>query len=250
MIAVATLAFVQARMGSTRLPAKVLAPLAGRPSLLRIVDRLSRVDALDGVAVLTSHAAADDAIAALCADEGVACVRGDELDVLDRFRAAARQLRPARVVRVTADCPLVDPEVVADLLALHASRPEVVYASVATGAISADRGLRRFPDGLDAEVFTTEVLEAAWREANDPFEREHVTPHVWRAPERFPAAILECERDLGDERWTVDHPEDLELVRAVYERVREPFGWREVISLLERDPALRQLNAARRAHPA
>jgi spore coat polysaccharide biosynthesis protein SpsF (cytidylyltransferase family) len=245
---VSTLAFVQARMGSTRLPGKVLAPLAGRPSLLRIVARLSRVRTLDGVAVLTSVAAADDEIAALCAGEGLTCIRGDEHDVLARFRQGAQQLRPQRVVRVTADCPLVDPEVVADLLALHASRPELAYASVATGAIGAESGLRRFPDGLDAEVFTAEVLEAAWRDATDPFEREHVTPHLWRAPERFPAAVLECERDLGDERWTVDHPADLELVRAVYERLREPFGWREVLALLDGDPALRHLNAAHRAH--
>jgi len=247
-MATTTLAFVQARMGSTRLPGKVLAPLAGRPSLLRIVDRLSRVPTLDGIAVLTSLAGADDEIAALCAGEGVTCIRGEEYDVLARFRRAARDLHPQRVVRVTADCPLVDPEVVADLLALHASRPELAYASVATGAIGARSGLRRFPDGLDAEVFTAEVLEAAWREATDPFEREHVTPHLWRQSERFPAAILECERDLGNERWTIDHPADLELVQAVYGRLPEPFGWREVLALLERDPALRRLNAAHRVH--
>ena len=244
-----TLAFVQARMGSTRLPGKALAPLAGRPSLLRILDRLSRVAALDGVAVLTSLASSDDDIAALCASEDVTCVRGDEHDVLARFQLASRQLRPERVVRVTADCPLVDPEVVGDLLALHSSRPALAYASVATGALAAESGLRRFPDGLDAEVFGADVLERASREASDPYEREHVTPYVWRQPEIFLAAVLECESDLGDERWTVDHPADLELVGAVYERLCEPFGWREVLALLERDPALRDLNAMYRAQP-
>jgi spore coat polysaccharide biosynthesis protein SpsF len=236
-------------MASTRLPGKVLSPLAGQPSLLRIVDRLSRVEALDGVAVLTSLTPGDDEIAALCASEDVTCIRGDEHDVLGRFRLAAEQLTPDLVVRVTADCPLIDPEVVADLLALYASRPGVAYASVATGALGAEAGLRRFPDGLDAEVFATAALEQAWREAGDPYEREHVTPFLWRRPERFTAAILECERDLGTERWTVDHPADLELVRAVYERLSEPFGWREVFALLERDPALRRLNAAHRAQP-
>ena len=244
-----TLAFVQARTGSTRLPGKVLAPLAGRPSLLRIVDRLARVETLHGVAVLTSVAAGDDAIAELCAREGVTCVRGDEQDVLGRFHLGAGALEPDRVVRVTADCPLVDPEVIADLLALHASDPRTVYASVATGAIGAETGLRRFPDGLDAEVFTVAALEQAWREADDPYEREHVTPYLWRRPERFPAATLECERDLGSERWTVDHAADLELVRAVYAQLAEPFGWREVLAVLERDPSLRRLNAAHRAHP-
>jgi spore coat polysaccharide biosynthesis protein SpsF len=236
-------------MGSVRLPGKVLSPLDGQPSLLRIVQRLSRVEALDGVAVLTSLAAADDEIAALCASEEVTCVRGDEDDVLARFQLAAEQLTPDLVVRLTADCPLVDPEVVANLLDLYASRPEIAYASVATGAIGADAGLRRFPDGLDAEVFAAGVLEEAWREASDPFEREHVTPFLWRRPERFPAATLECERDLGTERWTVDHPADLELVRAVYERLSEPFGWRDVLALLERDPSLRRLNIAHRAQP-
>ena len=234
-------------MGSTRLPGKVLLPLDGQPSLMRMVQRLSRVEALDGIAVLTSVAPGDDEIAALCAREGVMCVRGDEHDVLGRFRLAAKQLKPDLILRVTADCPLIDPEVVADLLDLYASRPEIAYASVATGAIGAEAGLRRFPDGLDAEVLATDVLEEAWSEATDPFEREHVTPFVWRRPERFPAAILECERDLGEERWTVDHLADVELVRAVYERLSEPFGWCEVLAVLERDPALRRLNAAHRA---
>ncbi len=244
-----TLAFVQARMGSTRLPGKVLSPLHGRPALLAIVERLSRVRALDGIAVLTSVAAGDDAIAALCETAGVTCVRGDEQDVLDRFHVAAERLGPELIVRVTADCPLVDPEVVSDLLDLHASRSELDYVSVATGAIGAEAGLRRFPDGLDAEAFASSVLDEAWREATDPYEREHVTPFLWRRPERFPAAVLECERDLGTERWTIDHPADLELVRAVYERLSEPFGWREVLSVLERDPQLRRLNAAHRAQP-
>jgi len=244
-----TLAFVQARMGSTRLPGKVLEPLGGRPSLLRIVDRLGRVRALDGVAVLTSLAPGDDEIAALCERGAVTCIRGDEDDVLGRFQLAAEQLKPDLVVRVTADCPLLDPEVLADLLDLQASRPEIAYAAVATGAIGAEAGLRRYPDGLDAEVFPADVLAQAWREAGDPYEREHVTPYVWRRPERFPQAILEAERDLGTERWTVDHPADLELVRTVYERLSEPFGWREVLALLEREPALRGLNAAHRAQP-
>ena len=244
-----TLAFVQARMGSTRLPGKVLAPLAGRPSLLRTVDRLSRAPGLDGVAVLTSVDSRDDDIAALCANEQLTCIRGDEHDVLGRFQLASVQLAPERIVRVTADCPLIDPGVVGELLALHSSEPQLAYASVATGALGAKAGLRRFPDGLDAEVFNADVLEQAASEASDPYEREHVTPYVWRRPERFPAALLECERDLGDERWTVDHAADLELVGVIYERLQEPFGWREVLALLERNPQLRAVNAAYRARP-
>ena len=117
-----TLAFVQARMGSTRLPGKVLAPLAGSPALLRIVERLDRVDALDGTVVLTSDSGRDDPIASLCDAAGVTCMRGSEHDVLDRFHVAADALHPRVIVRITADCPLVDAEVIGQLLALHAAR--------------------------------------------------------------------------------------------------------------------------------
>jgi len=237
-------------MGSTRLPGKVLEPLAGRPSLLRIVERLERARGLDGVAVLTSVADGDDAIAELCEREGVTCLRGSENDVLARYQGAAEALGPEFVVRVTADCPLVDPQVIADLLALRAAARGVVYASVATGAVGAETGLRRFPDGLDAEVFTAAALAQADADAHDPYEREHVTPYIWRHPELFAAATLECERDLGRERWTVDHAADLELVSAVYERLREPFGWREVLEVIEREPALRDLNSAHRVQPS
>ena len=104
-----------------------------------------------------------------------------------------------------------------------------------------------YPKGLDIEVCESAALRRAAREATGAYEREHVTPYIWRRPQRYPAAILECERDLGTDRWTVDHPADLDLVRAVYERLSEPFGWREVLALLESDPTLRGLNAAHRA---
>ena len=231
-----TLAFVQARMGSTRCPGKVLESLAGRPAILRIVERLSRVPSLDGIAVLTSDAPGDDAIAEVCEVAGVNCLRGNEHDVLDRFHSAAERLSPDFIVRVTGDCPLVAPEVVGDLLTLYARRSGVAYASVATGAVGPEAGLRRFPDGLDAEMFSAGALEQAWREATDPLEREHVTPFLWRRPDRFPAATLECEEDHGSERWTIDYPADLELVRAIYEGLCEPFGWRDVLALLRIEP--------------
>jgi spore coat polysaccharide biosynthesis protein SpsF len=248
-----TIAMVQARMGSTRLPGKVLEPLAGRPALARIAERLRAAPGVDEVVVLTSESPRDEAIVELCAVHDVRCLRGSELDVLDRFQRANQALGAQRIVRVTADCPLVDPEVVGWLLALAAAQPEAAYASVATGAIGADAGYRRYPDGLDAETFTAQMLAAAWSEAGEPYEREHVTPFIWRHPERFPAVVLEAERDLGDERWTIDYPADLELVRALYARLQDdgdrPFGFREVLALLEREPDLRLLNAAHRVAP-
>ena len=233
-------------MGSTRLPGKVLAPLAGRPSLVRIVERLRTVEGLDGTVVLTSVLERDAPIAELCAAEGIDVFRGDESDVLDRYQHAAQALGPQRIVRITGDCPLVDPEVVRDVIGLTA-QPGCEYASVATGALPPESGYRRFPDGLDAEVFTASALMAAWTEADDPFEREHVTPFLWRRPARFGARVLECDVDLGDERWTVDHPADLELARRLYERLgQRPFGFRDVLAALDADPELRELNVAHR----
>lgn len=246
---VSTLAFVQARMGSTRLPGKVLEPLAGRPALVRIVERLAAVRALDGVVVVTSELSRDDAIATVCEREGIAVARGSETDVLARFHGAAQALGPGRIVRVTGDCPLIDPEVVEALIALADGPPGCAYASVGTGALPSSSGLRRYPDGLDAEVFTVEALDTAWREATEPYEREHVTPFIWRRPERFTARMLEAPIDMGAERWTIDHPSDLELVRAIYDRLGadgRPFGFREVLAELDSDPHLRALNAAHR----
>lgn len=234
-------------MGSSRLPGKVLEPIEGRPLLVRIAERLSKVRGLQATVILTSRLPGDEPIADLCRQTGLACIRGDQDDVLDRFQLAARELAPTRVVRITADCPLLDPDVISELLTLHDSRPDLVYASVATGAIGADAGYRRFPDGLDAEVLSAASLAQAWNEARDPFEREHVTPFIWRHPERFSSAVLECEVDLGDERWTVDFPDDLAFVRAVYSRLgQQPSGWREVLELLQREPELRRLNQRHR----
>ena len=242
---------VQARMGSTRLPGKVLEPLAGRPALARIVERLRAAPGVDEVAVLSTEQARDEPIVALCREEGIRCVRGSEHDVLDRFHQAAEELGARRIVRVTADCPLVDPEVVGRLLELAAVQPREAYASVATGAIGPEAGYRRYPDGLDAETFTAEMLNVAWREAQDPYEREHVTPFIWRQPERFAVAVLEAQEDMGAERWTIDYPADLELLRALYERLGNgaPFGFREVLAALEREPGLRAINAAHRMSP-
>ena len=157
-------------------------------------------------------------------------------------------------MRVTADCPLLDPEIIGALLDLAMAAPDAAYASVATGAIGLEAGYRRYPDGLDAETFTAATLATAWSEAVDPYEREHVTPFIWRRPDRFPVVVLEAEHDMGEERWTVDYPADLELVRALYDRLSvsgaRPFGFREALAALDREPELRRLNAAHRANSA
>lgn len=238
-----TVGIVQARMGSTRRPGKVLADLGGRPLLSLVLERARRAATLDDVIVATSDLPGDDAIVELAEREGVDWARGSETDVLDRYRVAARGARADIVVRVTADCPLVDPELIDRLVALR-GEGAFDYAVIPT-ADPLGLGLRRFPDGLDAEAITREALETAAREATDPLDREHVTRFVKLRPERFSIGYLQADTDLGHERWTVDHPEDLELVRRLVTRLGGAgFGWRDVLAVLDQDPELRALNHA------
>jgi spore coat polysaccharide biosynthesis protein SpsF len=238
-----TVALVQARMGSTRLPGKVLRPLAGRPALAWVLDRVGRIPGLDAVAVVTSGLDRDDPVARFAAAHGARVVRGAELDVLDRYRTAAHVLGADVVVRITADCPLVDPAVVGRLVA-HRAAARLDHAAVATGALPADAGRRRHPDGLDAEAVLATALEAAWLEARDPYEREHVTPFLYRRPGRFACDLLEAPRDLGEHRWTLDRPDDLAFLDAVLTALGErgaEAGYEEIAGLVAADPVLRAL---------
>jgi spore coat polysaccharide biosynthesis protein SpsF len=217
---------VQARTGSTRLPGKVLADLHGRPMLGFQLDRLARLSG-GQVVVATSDKAADDAIADVAASRGVAVVRGPELDVLARFGHVIERYPADTIVRLTGDCPLVDPEVVSDAVRLHL-RAEADYTSNVLP--------RSFPKGLDVEVVAVPALREAISKAEDPAEREHVTPYVYRRPERFRLANLACDEPLGDESWTVDTAEDLAEVRRIVARVPEPdaASWREILGVAGR----------------
>ena len=204
------LAILQARMSSTRLPGKVLAPVLGEPMIARQIERLSRSRRIDALAVATSTDPSDDPLAAWCAGAGVEVFRGDLNDVLGRF-CALLEARPdaTTVLRLTADCPLADWTVIDALVERHVGEGADYTNNVTP--------VRTFQHGLDAEVVARDVLLAAGREATDPFEREHVTPFVYRRPERFRLASLTREPSLAHLRWTVDLPEDLAFVRRVYE---------------------------------
>jgi spore coat polysaccharide biosynthesis protein SpsF len=228
---VSTWAFVQARLGSSRLPGKVLADVAGKPLIQRVLERAVRASRLDGVAVLVPEATTDRPLAELCERLGYVVVAGSEQDALERFRRAAELLSPDVVVRLTADNPLVDPHVVDDLILLFQSRPGVAYGAVACGPLIPSE--HRFPHGLDAEVLPRRVLDEAARRATDAQDREHVTAYVWRRPDTYPSVLLEAPGDWSGERWTVDVAEDLEFVRGVYRRLGpdNAFGWREVLEV-------------------
>jgi spore coat polysaccharide biosynthesis protein SpsF len=236
-------AVVQARMGSRRLPGKVLADVGGQPLLALVLARVARAEGIDEVAVATSTLPADDPVADLAGRLGVRVVRGSETDVLDRYAKAAAEVQADVVVRITADCPLVDPGLVARLLTLRAA-DALDYAAALTGAVPAAPDRRRFPDGLDAEVLPTAVLTQAAREATAAYDREHVTPFVHTRPARFRLGWLEAERDLGAERWTVDHAADLAFVRAVVERLEDPAAPMDaILAVLDAAPELRAINA-------
>jgi len=216
---------VQARTGSTRLPGKVLADLGGKPLLRFMLDRLSGL-AVDDLVVATSDLSRDQAVAEVAAAASVAVVRGSEGDVLDRFRLALDRFPAAHVVRLTADCPLMDPAVVEAVVERHR----------ATGADYTSNVLpRTFPKGLDVEVARGDALLSAAREATDQPEREHVTPFLYRHPERFRLANLRSPCPLGDENWCVDTPADLDFVRdAVTALGRTAFSWKDVLAVVGR----------------
>ncbi len=230
------LAVLQARVSSSRLPGKVLLPILGQPMLARQIERLTRCRRFDRLIVATSEDASDDAIEGLCRQLGVISYRGSLDDVLDRFYRAALPYEPDHVVRLTGDCPLVDPALIDALIDFHL---EHGYD------YSSNCHVPSLPDGLDAEVMRFAALEAAWREARLPSEREHVTPFIRTHPERFRIGLWRHPVDRSRLRWTVDEPEDFEFVSRVYAALypHDPsFGMQDVLDLLARRPELAAIN--------
>lgn len=231
-------ALVQARVGSTRLPGKVLMDLAGEPMLARVVNRTRRARTIAQVVVATTDRPADDAIADLCKARGWDCFRGDEADVLDRYYRAAMCFEADAVLRITSDCPLIEPELIDRLISEFDERqPGIDYASTLLPH-------RTFPRGLDAEVMLFGALEKAWREDADPARREHVTPYIHGRPDLFRLHGVTSDVDYSHLRWTVDTEEDLALVRLVYSHFgQDSFSWREVLKLLEEHPDWAEINS-------
>ncbi len=232
------LTILQARMSSSRLPGKVLKPILGQPMILRQIERIRRARRMDRLVIATSTDASDDTLVEACEAQGVECARGSLDDVLDRYYQVARAYGPEHVVRLTGDCPLLDPDVMDETIALHlAGRFD--YTSNALDPLT-------FPSGLDVEVLRFDCLERTWREARLPSEREHVTSYFYNHPELFRLGSYHGERDLAHLRWTVDEPEDLEFVRRVYAALypaNPSFRLRDVVALLEREPGLASVNS-------
>ena len=225
-----TLAIVQARMSSSRYPGKVLAPLAGQPMILRQLERIQRAETLDGIVVATSTDASDDELAQLIEDNEFNVVRGDLNDVLARFIKVIDQHQPETVVRLTADCPLISPKVI-DQVVTRFQQGDCDYAS--------NTMTPTYPDGLDVEVVKASVLQEVARNSTDKDEREHVTLGVYRRPDVFRIANVAGDVDLSHLRWTVDTPEDYTFVKAIYDDLypKNPnFDLDDVMAYLQEYP--------------
>jgi len=222
---------VQARVGSTRLPAKVLMPLAGRPMVEHVLRRAAAITGVDEVVAAIPDRADDDLLAEAVMATGMRLVRGSADDVLARYAAAAASADAEIVVRVTADCPFLS---------------RVVSGGVLAGYVKCDYVSntleRTYPRGLDTEAFSREALDTAQREARDRVDREHVTPFIYRHPNRFIVRQVLADVDRSALRWTVDTPEDMEFARAVYDALGSTFEMGEVLELLARRPELGDLN--------
>ena len=248
-------AIIQARMDSSRLPGKVLLDIAGKPMLVRVFARTSRSATVDQVLVATTTDASDDPVAAYCESIGAPYARGGMHDVLDRYYQTAKGANADVVVRITADCPVIDPVLVDDCVNTLLDGSFDFVCNRLPPPFT-----RTYPIGLDTEVCTFTALEKAWNEATETFQREHVMPYLYEGvelsvlsdqlsagvSERFRIAQLHHVHDFGTYRWTVDTPEDLEFMRQVYARFdgRDDFSWQEVLDLVHSEPDLMKINAS------
>jgi spore coat polysaccharide biosynthesis protein SpsF len=235
---VKTVAIVQARMSSSRLPGKIMRPVVGRPLLELLVERLKRARRVDEVVIATTTNDGDDLVESLTQRLGIGCFRGSEHDVLDRVLRAAHAAQADVIVEITGDCPLIDFEVIDDLVDVYQRNDYDYVANILT---------RTYPRGLDTQVFATSVLEEVARLTNDPADHEHVSLYIYEHPERFKLHNVESglPKEFWDLRLTVDTAEDFELVRRIYEElysVNPAFTLKDLIELFQRQPELRGIN--------
>jgi spore coat polysaccharide biosynthesis protein SpsF len=276
------IAIIQARMSSSRLPGKVLVDIAGRPMLEHMLVRTMKARSVDAIVVATTTDPADDVLEQYCLTKAFPCYRGSLPDVLDRMYHTAAQFHADVIIRLTADCPLIDPAVidltVAAFLGIPVPQTSPDFSLLPdTGSLitySCDFAANRLPPpwkrtlpiGLDVEVCSFDALERAWREADQVYQREHVLPYLYEGvaftqpvppmgaewyieqgttPRGFHIALLNHRPDYGTLRWTVDTPADLEFVRQVHAHFNDQtgFGWQDVLAVLQREPGLVAINA-------
>lgn len=237
-----TVVIIQARMGSTRLPGKVMKPLAGRTVLSHVIERVKACPEVDEMVVATTTFPEDDVVVAEAVGCGVKVHRGSKNDVLSRYYGAAEEAKADVVIRVTSDCPLFDPLVLSRMISIFQSE----YAGADTIDYLSNSLKRTFPLGLDAEIFTFSALQRAHEGATKDYEREHVTPYIYQHPEIFRLKNFASDKDLSFYRWTLDTAEDYELLSIIYDQLGQGkgiFATDEVLELFGKRPELIQINA-------
>jgi spore coat polysaccharide biosynthesis protein SpsF len=226
-------------MGSSRLPGKVLKQICGEPMLGWVAERASQSKMISKIVVATTPDLGDNPVEDFCRSSGIICYRGSEFDVLDRYYQAARKNSADIVVRLTADCPLID-------AALIDTTIEKLFETKADFAANRlpPPYQRTYPIGLDTEVATFKALKTAWKLAERSFEREHVMPFLYDPQNNFKIVVLDADKNYGNQRWTVDTPEDLDFIQQVAEKLgcRMDFGWEDVLKLLIENPELSKIN--------
>lgn len=232
---------IQARIGSTRLPGKVLLPLSGAPLLIHLVNRVQQAKYHGKIVVATTTSPLDDPIQELCVNEGISCYRGHPTDLLDRHYKAGIKFGADAVVKIPSDVPLIDPDVIDRILQVYLDNPKTFdYVS--------NLHPPSYPDGNDVEVISMWALKKAWFESLQPFEREHTTPYIWERPDQFRLANVPWETGLDysmSHRWTIDYPEDYTFIKAVYENLyplKKYFSLKDILDLLNSSPDLRKIN--------
>ena len=241
-------AVVQSRMGSTRLPGKVMKEICGKPMLLLMLERLSQAKLIDEIVVATTTNSNDDVIFELAKKNGYNVFRGSEFDCLDRHYRVAIEYNAAYIAKITPDCPLIDPQIVDKVL-------DYFLKNVNNYDYVSNAHPPSWPDGLDLEVFHVATLEKAYREATESSHREHTTTYIWSNPEKFRIGnvVNPDGRNLFmSHRWTVDFPEDFEFVKKIYEDLynNKIFLMEEILLLLEKRPDISKINSHLAMHNA
>jgi len=229
--------FIQARMGSTRLPGKTLKPILGKPMLSYQIERLRRSKKADTIVVVIPDTSENNILELYCKQEQIPCFRGSEEDVLARYYHAAMERKADAIVRITSDCPLIDAAIIDQAISIFC---EGDYDYVSNTLI------KTFPRGLDVEVFSTKALAYAFHHTDHQHEREHVTPYFYQHPDLFRLKNISSNMNLAHHRWTVDTPEDLELIMRIFERLypqNPEFTTNDVLALFEIYPELYSINA-------
>jgi len=225
---------IQVRMGSTRLPGKVLKKLNGITVLESLLNQLNYSKLLNDKIIATTSNSEDDVIVNFCKSKEIKCFRGSQDDVLDRYYNCAKKFSINTIIRITSDCPLMDPQVIDDVIDFYLKNSYDYVNNFYK---------RTYPYGNDVEIFSIKVLEKVWEKATKPSEREHVTPYIYNNPDEFSLGWIENKENLSEFHWTIDRKEDLIFVQNIFKKIsKRPILMKDIIDVIKNDPSLLEIN--------